>query len=58
MRTLKKKFILRLYQHDNGYIDGRLQIEIHTDKRTQVHSARSSLTNEPRMGKNACQQAK
>jgi len=31
-------------QHDDGYIDGRSRIEIHTDKRTQVHSAQSSLT--------------
>jgi len=40
-------FILR--QHDDSLscpmtIDGRSQIKIYTDKRTQVHSARSSLT--------------
>jgi len=32
-------FILRPCQHDNGYIDGRSQIKVHTDERTQVHSA-------------------
>jgi len=32
-------FILRQCQHDNGYIDGRSQIKVHTDERTQVHSA-------------------
>jgi len=37
-------FILRPCQHDDGYIDGRSQIKVHTDERTQVHSARSSLT--------------
>jgi len=37
-------FILRPFQHDDGYIDGRSQIKVHTDERTQVHSARSSLT--------------
>jgi len=26
------------------YIDGRSQIKVHTDERTQVHNARSSLT--------------
>jgi len=31
-------------QHDNSYMDGRLQIKVHTDKRTQVHSAQSSLS--------------
>jgi len=36
-------FILRPCQHDDGYIDGRLQIKVHTDERIQVHSARSSL---------------
>jgi len=36
-------FILRPCQHDNGYIDGRSQIKVHTDKRTQVHSAQPSL---------------
>jgi len=37
-------FILRPCQHDNGYVDGRSQIKVHTDERTQVHSARSSMT--------------
>jgi len=36
-------FILRPCQHDNGYIDGRSQVYVHTDERTQVHSAWSSL---------------
>jgi len=31
-------------QHDDGYLDGRSQIKVHTDERTRVHSARSSLT--------------
>jgi len=30
-------------QQDNDRIDGRSQIKVHTDERTQVHSARSSL---------------
>jgi len=30
---------LRPCQHDNGYMDGRSQIKVHTDERTQVHSA-------------------
>jgi len=30
-------------QHDNGYMDDRSQINVHTDERTQVHSAQSSL---------------
>jgi len=34
---------LRPCQHDNGNMNGRLQIKVHTDERTQVHSARSSL---------------
>jgi len=34
---------LRPSQHDNGYMDGRSQIKVHTDERTQVHSAQSSL---------------
>jgi len=34
---------LRPCQHDNGYMDGRSQIKVHTDERTQVHSAKSSL---------------
>jgi len=37
-------FISRPCQHDDGYIDGRSRIKVHTDERTQVHSARSSLT--------------
>jgi len=37
-------FILCPCQHDDGYIDGRSQIKVHTDERTQVHSAWSSLT--------------
>jgi len=28
-------FILRPCQHDNGYIDGRSQIKVHTDERTR-----------------------
>jgi len=36
-------FILRSCQPDNGYIDGRPQIQVHTDEQTQVHSARSLL---------------
>jgi len=36
-------FILRPCQHDDGYIDGQLEIKVHTDKWTRVHSARSSL---------------
>ena len=32
-------FDLRPCQHDNGYLDGRSQIKVHTDERTQVHSA-------------------
>jgi len=34
---------LRPCLHDNGYMDGRSQIKVHTDERTQVHSAQSSL---------------
>jgi len=34
---------LRPCQHDNGYMDGRSQIKVHTNERTQVHSAQSSL---------------
>jgi len=29
------------HQHDDGYIDGRSQIRVHTDGRTQVHSVHS-----------------
>jgi len=35
--------ILRPCQHDNGYIYGRSQIQVHTDERTQIHSAQSYL---------------
>jgi len=35
-------FILRLW-HVNGYIDGWSQIQVHTNERTQVHNAQSSL---------------
>jgi len=35
--------ILRPCQHNDGYIDGQSHIKIHTDERTQVHSAQSSL---------------
>jgi len=31
-------FILRPCQHDDGYIDGRSQIKVDTDERTQVHN--------------------
>jgi len=34
---------LRPCQNDNGYMDGRSQIKVHTDERTQVHSVQSSL---------------
>jgi len=34
---------LRPCQYDNGYMDNRSQIEVHTDERTQVHSAQSYL---------------
>jgi len=37
-------FSLRPCQHDDGYIDGRSQIKVHTDERTHAHSAPSSLT--------------
>ena len=36
-------FILRPCQHDDGYIDGRSQFQVHTDERTQAYSAQSSL---------------
>jgi len=32
------RIILSPCQHDNGYIDGRSQIWVHTDERTQDHS--------------------
>jgi len=35
-------FTLRQCELDNGYIDGRSQISLHTDERTHVHSARFS----------------
>jgi len=38
------RFIIRPCQHDDGYIDGRSQIKVHTDERTQVRSTWSSLT--------------
>jgi len=31
------QFYLRTCQHDDDYIDGLLQIKVHTDKRIQVH---------------------
>jgi len=34
---------LRPGQHDDGYKDGRSQIKVHTDERTHIHNARSSL---------------
>ena len=34
---------LRPCQHDNGYMDGRSQIKVHTNERTHVHSAQSFL---------------
>jgi len=34
---------LRPCQHDDGYLDGRAQIKVHTDEWTRVHSAQSSL---------------
>jgi len=34
---------LRPCQHDSGYMDGRSQINVHTDERTQVHSAQYSM---------------
>jgi len=33
---------LRSCQHDDGYRDGRSQINVHTDERTQVYSTQSS----------------
>jgi len=36
-------FILPACQHDDGNIEDMLEIKVHTDERTQVHSARSSL---------------
>ena len=38
---------LRPCEHDNGYMDGRSQIKVHTDERTQVHSAQSSQWRSP-----------
>jgi len=34
---------LRPCQHDNGYMEDRSQIKVHTDERTNVHSAQSFL---------------
>jgi len=34
---------LRPCQHDNGYVDGRSQIKVDIDERTQIHSVQSSL---------------
>jgi len=34
---------LRPCQYDDGYLDGRSQIKVHTDERTQVLSAQFSL---------------
>jgi len=36
-------WILSPCEHDNSFIDGRLQIEVYTDEQTQVHSVQSSL---------------
>jgi len=36
-------YILSPCQHDDSCVDGRSQIKVHTDERTQVHSARSLL---------------
>jgi len=38
-------FDLRPRQHNKGYmdVDGRSQIKVHTDERTQVHSVQSSM---------------
>jgi len=38
------RIILRPCQHDDGYIDDRSKVNVHTDEPTQVHSAQSSLT--------------
>jgi len=35
--------MLRPGQRDNGCIDGRSPIQVNTDERTQVHSARYSM---------------
>jgi len=32
---------LRRFQHDNGYMNGRSLIKIHTDERAEVHIALS-----------------
>jgi len=34
---------LRPCQHDNGYMDDRSQIKVHTDERTQIYGPQSSL---------------
>ena len=40
---LERLIDLRPCQHNNGHMDGRSQIKVHTDERTQVHSVQSSL---------------
>jgi len=35
------RFILRPCQHDDGYIDGRSHIKVHTDERIQVRMQRT-----------------
>jgi len=42
-RHQKVWFILRSCQHDNGFIEKLLEIQVHSDERTQAHSTRSSL---------------
>jgi len=41
--SLYKRIISRPCQHVDGQTEGRSQIKDHTDERTQVHSAQSSL---------------
>jgi len=36
-------FYVHPCQHGDSYVDGQSQIKVHTDERTQVHSARSFL---------------
>jgi len=44
-RTVRSAlFDLRPCQHDNGYMDGRSQIKVHTAERTHIHSAQFSLS--------------
>jgi len=40
-------FYVARRQHDDGYIDSRSQIKVHTDEQTQVHSARLFLDGHP-----------